>query len=272
MTEMTRTENDTANNTVLYMAMELSLKKWHLAFGNGIKKRQIIVSAADTQGLEMAIKKTKEKFGMDESTTVISCYEAGRDGFWIHRYLTQKRIKNHVIDSSSIDVNRKARRAKTDRIDAEMLLKKLISYIRKEDRLSIARIPTEEEEDRRRMHREREALKKERTRHTNRIKSLLHLQGIMYEGKGRNSWQVYLEKIQDWKGDTIAQYQKEELTRTIERLDLIEKQLKTVETGMWNELEKNKDPVFQRIKQLMNLKGIGEVSAWTLIMEWFGSG
>src|SRR5207302_2014549 len=157
-----------------YMAMELSLKKWHLAFGNGFIRRQVVIEAGDTQALEMAIKRAKEKFKLNDATEIISCYEAGRDGFWIHRYLTKIGIKNHVIDSSSIDVNRKARRAKTDRIDAEKLLKKLISYVREEDKLSVARIPTEEEEDRRRMHREREALKKERTRHTNRIKSLLN--------------------------------------------------------------------------------------------------
>ena len=170
--------NNTTTSGILYMAMELSQNKWCLAFGNGIKTRQVVLDANDKPRLLDEIKKAKEKLNLRENVVVMSCYEAGRDGFWIHRFLESQGIKNIVIDSSSIQVNRKSRRAKTDSLDAGQLLRQLIRHVKGEEKLQVARIPSEEEEDRRRMHRERERLKKERTGHTNRIRSLLNLHGI----------------------------------------------------------------------------------------------
>jgi transposase len=264
----TRFANDTATNGVLYMAMELSQSKWHLAFGNGIKIRQVVIDANNTILLHEEIRKAKEKLRLSQESEVISCYEAGRDGFWIHRYLEENGIKNHVIDSSSIKVTRKSRRAKTDRLDAERLLKQLIQHVKGEEKLQVARVPSEAEEDRRRMHRERERLKKERTAHTNRIKSLLNLRGI--KCKGKQEWKKYLNKIVDWKGNLLPEYQKEELLREVDRLEMVEKQLKALESNMLEKLKTSEDPAFKKIQQLMNLKGIGEVSSWVLIMEWFG--
>lgn len=175
-----------------------------------------------------------------------------------------------MVDSSSIDVSRKSRRAKTDRLDAEKLLKKLILFIRGDEKLSVARVPSEQAEDQRRIHREREALKKERTRHGNRLKSLLNLHGIKYKGKGRKSWDTYLEGVRDWKNELLPPLQKEELCRIVDRLELTEKQLKELEKKMQDQLDTSQEPVFQRMRQLKNLKGLGEIGAWTLIMEWFG--
>lgn len=268
MNTAARISNDTASMGILYMAMELSQSKWHLAFGNGLKVRQIVIEANDTVSLQEELKKAKEKFRLLPKSEVISCYEAGRDGFWIHRYLEEKGIKNHVIDSSSIKVNRKSRRAKTDRLDAEKLLKQLIQHVKGEEKLQVARVPSEAEEDRRRMHRERERLKKERTAHTNRIRSLLNLQGI--KCKGQKPWKKYLEEIVDWKGDLLPVNQKEELLREVDRLEIVEAQVKELEASMRKKLKLSEDTAYEKIRQLMELKGIGEVSSWVLIMEWFG--
>lgn len=265
---LTAKANDTHNSPALYMAIELSNSKWVLAFGTGIKTRKVVIEAADIEQLFKEITLAKEKLKLPATSQVVSCYEAGRDGFWIHRLLVSRGIENKVIDSSSIKVNRKARRAKSDNIDALAMLRQLIIYMRGEDKLQIARVPSEEEEDRRRMHRERGRLKKERTGHTNRIKSLLNLHGIKFNGT--KNWEEYIETIRDWKGDTLLQYQKEELLREVERLNLVNKQLKALETSMQHLLVTSTENVYQQIKQLKQLKGIGDVSSWMLIMEWFG--
>ena len=260
--------NNTTTSGILYMAMELSQNKWCLAFGNGIKTRQVVLDANDKPRLLDEIKKAKEKLNLRENVVVMSCYEAGRDGFWIHRFLESQGIKNIVIDSSSIQVNRKSRRAKTDSLDAGQLLRQLIRHVKGEEKLQVARIPSEEEEDRRRMHRERERLKKERTGHTNRIRSLLNLHGI--KCKGKKSWEDYLNKVTDWKEDSLPTEQKEELLREAARLELVEKQLKALESKMENLLKTSQAPHMEKIRRLMSLKGVGEVSSWLLIMEWFG--
>lgn len=250
------------------MAMELSQNKWCIAFGNGVKTRQVVLDANDKLRLLDEIIRAKEKLGLPENAIVMSCYEAGRDGFWIHRFLELEGIKNIVIDSSSIQVNRKSRRAKTDSLDAGQLLRQLIRHVKGEEKLQIARIPSEEEEDRRRMHRERERLKKERTGHTNRIRSLLNLHGV--KCKGKKSWEDYLNKVTDWKENLLPTEQKEELLREAERLQLVERQLKALESKMENLLKTSQEPHIEKIRKLMQLKGIGEVSSWLLIMEWFG--
>lgn len=267
---LTALENNTAIKGVLYMALELSLNKWCIAFGTGVKTRQVTLESGDRLGLLEEIKKAKIKFGLPDETEVISCYEAGRDGFWIHRWLISEGIKNIVIDSSSIKVDRKSRRAKTDRLDASRLLKQLIQHVRGEDKLQVARIPSEIEEDRRRMHRERERLKKERTGHTNRIKSLLILFGIKCKNKGRDTWQGYLEKIRDWRGEALPMHQKEELIRETHRLEMVESQLKELESLMLERLKTSEEGVYKKIQQLKSIKSIGDVSSWVLIMEWFG--
>ena len=262
--------NNTTTTPVLYMAMELSQNKWCLAFGTGAKARHVTIDANDRPRLLEEIQKAKDKFGLLASTQVMSCYEAGRDGFWIHRFLEEQGIINIVIDSSSIKVDRKARRAKTDRLDAGKLLRQLIQHLRGEEKLQVARVPSEADEDRRRMHRERERLKKERTGHTNRMKSLLNLFGIKCKSKGRKTWEEYLESVPDWRGSLLPQYQKEELLREAKRLEVVEQQLKALESSMLEQLKTSDEVVYSQIQQLKNVKGIGDVSSWVLVMEWFG--
>ena len=171
---------DSIKNDRLYIALELSNTKWKIAFGNGFKIRMKTIMARDREQFELELQRSRKHFRMAEDVPVLSCYEAGRDGFWIHRYLCNLGIGNLVVDSSSIEVNRRYRRAKTDRLDASKLVTMLIRYMNGETKLwSVLHVPEKEDEDARRLHREMGRLKKERTAHTNRIKSLLALHGVV---------------------------------------------------------------------------------------------
>ena len=137
---------------VLYMALELSNKSWRLAFGDGTKHRQASVPAADLAKLAEAVAKAKERFKLPASARAVSCYEAGRDGFWLHRHLRSVGIENEVIDAASIEVSRRLRHVKTDRLDGERLLSKLIRHHTGErGGWSVVRAPSVEQEDARRL-------------------------------------------------------------------------------------------------------------------------
>jgi transposase len=131
------------------------------------------------------------------------------------------------------------------------------------------RVPSREEEDARRIHRGMQALKKERKRHINRIKSLLALLGICYKNKGRQKWENYIENARDWNNQPLPTHVKGELLHEIKRLNLVENQLAEIETQMLQAMQTNQDPVIQQIAQLIMLKGVGLISAWELVMEWF---
>jgi transposase len=160
MTVILQTQ-DSATMGVLYMALELSNKTWKIGFSNGVKQRQVTIEAGDCAMLVEQIGRAKSKLGLSADCVVHSCYEAGRDGFWIHRCLEDLGIINRVVDSSSIEVSRRRRRAKTDRVDVKALLRLLQRYSQGERGLmSVVRVPTLAEEDHRRLHRERERLRK----------------------------------------------------------------------------------------------------------------
>ena len=170
---------DSAVERVLYMAMELSDKHGKLVFSDGgEKRRHEAMEAGHRMELVEAVKKAKEKFGLSPEAGVVSCYEAGRDGFWLHRYLVSLGIENQVVDSASIETSRRKRRAKTDRIDGVKLLTMRMRYWGGERGLwSVGRVPSVEDEEARHLHRELASLQKERTRHRNRIRGLLVAQG-----------------------------------------------------------------------------------------------
>jgi transposase len=164
----------------LYLAFELGEKSWKLSLGDGARgPSRYTVGAGDTAAVLECIVKTRTRCGRAPEARVHSCYEAGRDGFWLHRWLSAQGIDNVVVDSASIDVNRRARRAKTDRLDADKLLGMLMRYGAGERRVwSVVRVPTPEQEDARRAHRELERLVQERTGHINRIRGLLVLYNL----------------------------------------------------------------------------------------------
>src|SRR5262247_3228827 len=181
---------------VLYLAFELSRKNWKLGFSDGKQPqiRQITIDSGDLERCRTEIEKAKQRFGMKETAAVRSCYEAGREGFWLHRALTEMGIENMVIDAASIEVNRRQRRAKTDRMDVEKLVRQLIRYWRGEhDVWRVVRVPSPEAEDSRQLHRGQETLKEEK-QHRVRIQSLLFTQGIDVKVGPQ-----FLKKLEGWR-------------------------------------------------------------------------
>jgi transposase len=259
---------DTIRNERLYIALELSNTKWKIAFGNGFKIRLKSIAARELAQFEQELQSTRKHFGMSEEVPVYCCYEAGRDGFWIHWYLCTLGIRNLVVDSSSIEVNRRSRRAKTDRLDASKLVTMLIRYMNGETKLwSVLHVPEKEDEDARRMHREIGRLKKERTGHTNRIKSLLALHGVVMGIK--RSFLEDIKKVVLWNGEPFPSNLKEEMIREYSRYELIQEQLLGLEKKRKQILAgEGKAP--KKVLSLQNLRGIGPVSSWILVYEFFG--
>jgi transposase len=258
-----------ASAPVLYMALELSNKTWRLAFSDGVKRRQVSVPAAELLKLHEAVAKAKERFGMPATARVLSCYEAGRDGFWLHRHLISIGIENEVIDAASIEVSRRLRHVKTDRLDTERLLEKLMRHHRGErGGWSVVRVPSVEEEDARRLHRELERLKREGRAHRMRVQSLLVTQGIKV--KTKNVLGLRLGKLTLWDGRALPGELKSELERETERLALVERQIGALEAKRRERLQSPRTEAERRIAQLMRLGAIGPTSAWLLVMEFFG--
>jgi transposase len=260
---------DQACKMVLFVALELSDKKWKLALSNGNKRRIVTIAAGDLVTLGEAIAKAKARFGMHGVVPLVSCYEAGRDGFWLHRYLVHCGVANVVVDASSIEVNRRARRAKTDRVDVEQLLRLLIRYHHGEKRVwSVVHVPSVEEEDARRLHRELERLKKERTGHRNRIQALLVSQGVRLQP--RHDLLERLEAARLWDGSALPPDLQAEVRRENERLRAVDEQIRALEAEQVRRLEEAGTPCYQQIAHLMHLRGIGLTSAWVFVMEYFG--
>ena len=199
-TQRTLQREDTTKKEVLHLAFELSQNTWKLGFSDGKKVRFTTIVARDLDRLQEAIEKAKERFLLEGDVKIVSCYEAGRDGFWLHRYLLSCGIENVVVDSSSIEVDRRKRRAKTDRIDAAKLLNMVVRYHGGE-RLSwrVVRVPSVEEEDARHLHRELEVLKKERTMHRNRIKGLLIQHGVAVTNPSGIRFLEGLKSLKSWE-------------------------------------------------------------------------
>ena len=256
-----------ASETVLYMAMELSDKQWRLAFGDGTRQRQVVIEAGNVAGLCEQIDKAKAKWDMSANCPVVSCYEAGRDGFWLHRQLTALGIVNRVVDAASIEVSRRARRAKTDRLDARGLLEKLIRYERGERGVwRVVRVPDPVWEDRRQLERERGQLLGECTRHRNRLGSKLVAQGIRL--RIDKDFVQRLDEVRLFDGSALPVHLKAGLIREFERLQAVTAQLRAVEQEIGALVASEED--LQAARTLMLLSGVGKVSAWVLVLEILG--
>ena len=268
MNKTTRIAESTGTEAVLHMALELGASEWRLGFGveAGRKASQRTVVAGDLNGLMLEIARAKHRLGVPESARVVSCYEAGRDGFWLHRFLLSEGVENVVMDSSSIEVNRRHRRAKTDGVDVEKLLSLLIRFERGEKKVfGVAHAPTAEQEDERHLARELESLKQERTAHTNRIKSLLASVGARGVKVGKSFLQQ-LDQATQWNGERLLASLRERLRREGERLALLESQIAEVERFR----RKAQVEATEKVQRLQKLKGIGESSSWLFVVEFFG--
>ena len=255
---------------VLYLAFELSNTHWKLGFttGPGRRPRQRTINARDLTALEDEIQRAKSRFELDQAARVVSCYEAGRDGFWLHRYLVKQGIENLVVDSSSIQVNRRARQAKTDRMDVEKLLSQLIRYRSGEREVwSVVHVPSVEAEDNRHLHRELKALKKDRTRHINRIKSFLVGQGIRM--KVKKNFLEEIERVRKWDGSALPERLKPRLQREYQRLQLVQKHIKELERERVEALRHSEEESVETVRNLLRLNGIGLNASWMFGMEFF---
>jgi transposase len=200
----------------------------------------------------------------------VSCYEAGYDGFWLHRLLTAAGITNFVFDPASIAVEQRSRRAKTDRIDGELLLRTLMAHLRGEPRVvRVVRVPSVEQEDARRASRERDRLVKEQTAHSNRIKALLRLVGMAVGNPRRGDWLSWLERQRDWQGHSVPPHLLAEVAREHGRLMLVRKQLDALEPTPAVAETPATAPMAERRDLLLRLKGLGPVFAATLTNEVF---
>ena len=272
----------------LYMSIELAAENWKLGFADclGRNVRVRTIAAGDFDQLQEEVAIAKERFGLDPDSGVMTCYEAGRDGFWVHRCLAALGFESHIVDPASIQVSRKKRRAKTDRIDAQQIVKAFIRFKSGDDfACRMIRIPDVEAEDARRINREMRTLKTERTAHSNRIKSLLHLQGIR-EVIIDGSFPRRLQQMKTAEQKPLGENLKEEITREFDRMALVTSQIRTLQMKQAALIRQ----VIKEVKQaeaegtlleldptncavtaeyLYRLSGIGPVTAWTLSSELF---
>jgi transposase len=270
-TQGTLNKAHTMNPATLYMAFELSNSKWKIGFSDGNKTRLVSVAARDLEGLQVEIGKAKNRFRLADNVRVVSCYEAGRDGFWLHRYLSSCGIENLVVDSASLEVNRRKRRAKTDRIDATKLLNMLMRYHWGETKLwSVVNVPGVESEDARHLNREFAALKKERTMHRNRIRGLLIQHGIQVGNPSKRNFLQELESFRTWDGQRLGKDLKARVEREYERLRIVEQQILSINREKKERLKNPDTESLRKVAQLQLLNGIGEVSSWDFVMEFFG--
>jgi transposase len=270
MEEATRGTQYTTKRS-LYVAFELSAAKWKLGFSTGLGQhpRRRTVDAGDLLALRQEVETAKRRFGLAVDAPVKSCYEAGRDGFWLHRYLLEQEIENLVVDSSSIEVDRRAKRAKTDRIDVGKLLNMLIRYHNGEEKVwRVVHVPSVEAEDMRHLHRQLRTLKVDRTRYICCIKRLLATQGL--------SVPIHVEFLDTlaaarlWDGSLLPPGLRARVEREYASLRYVEQQIKELETERDELLETSKHPSIEKVRQLMRLRAIGPNSAWLFVMEFFG--
>lgn len=261
----------TDHNGTIFVAIELSQKTWLVTLHSPDRDRisRHKLEGGDHAGLLELIEKVRrraaEKLG--SVLRVMSCYEAGYDGFWLHRLLEAAGIVNFVFDPASIAVEQRSRRTKTDRIDGELLLRTLMAYLRGEPRVvRIVRVPSVEQEDARRASRERDRLVTEQTAHTNRIKALLRLQGMAVGNPRRRDWLAWLARQRDWQGERLPPHLLAEVTREHARLMLMREQLAVLEEAQTLAVPAQ---TAERQDLLRRLKALGPAFTATLTNEVF---
>jgi transposase len=258
----------------IFLTIELSQKTWLVTLHSPDRDRisRHRLEGGDHAGLLALIEsiRARSALKLGAAPKVVSCYEAGYDGFWLHRLLEAAGITNLVFDPASIAVEQRSRRAKTDRIDGELLLRTLMAHLRGEPRVvRIVRVPSVEQEDARRASRERDRLVKEQTGHTNRIKALLRLAGMAVGYPRRRDWLNWLEQQRDWQGQPLSPHVLAEVTREHARLMLVREQLATLEQAQAAQVPPVPAPTAKRRDQLHRLKSLGPAFTGTLTNEVF---
>ena len=270
-TAVTHHEQRNTTEAPLFVAFELREKTWKLGFtiGHGQKPRERTVTARQHEHVLNEIAQAKRRFGLPETAPVVSCYEAGREGFWLHRFLQGHGITNHVVDSSSIEVNRRRRRAKSDGLDVRKLLSMLLRYAQGERQVwQVVKAPSVEAEDHRHLHRDLETLKQERASTTTRIKGLLSSQGLRVTSLTKLPEQ--LEALRLWDGSPVPPGLRCRVLRVYAHHTFLREQMAAVEAERRAQLHASTDAKIDKVRQLMLLKGIGINGAWLFVMEFFG--
>jgi len=255
----------------LYVALELGWTTWNLGMSTGIgtPPRLRRVTARNGNALLAEIALAKERFQLPADATVASCYEAGRDGFWLHRFLVAQGIRNRVVDSASIEVNRRARRAKSDGLDVGKLLAMLIREDQGEtDVWRVVRVPTPQDEDLRQLHREMQALNVETTLHINRIKGLLAGRGVAVEVD--ESLPEHLAEVRLWDGTALPTELHQRLLREHARWQLARRHLLDLGNLRKRRIRCDDTPQVELVRRLLELRAIGTNSAWLFVHEFFG--
>jgi transposase len=267
---MTTLETEYTPNSTLYLAFDLSEAKWKLGFTSGLGQKPWIrtIDAGDVLQLGVEIQRAKQRFELTADSQVLSCYEAGRDGFWLHRYLVASGIENVVVDAASIEVNRRAKRTKTDRLDAGKLVRMLVRYASGEQKVwSVVHVPSLEAEDQRQIHREIATLKVDHTRHINRIRGLLVGQGIRMPIQA--DFVARLDELRLWDGAPLPAGLRGRLEQEYACLQFVNEQIAAQEAKRRELLRTSTERYVEQVRQLMRLKGIGEQSAWRYVTEFF---
>jgi transposase len=264
----------------IFVSLELSRSNWlvtSLSPGSGEKMSKHSVAAGDMAGLLtlFAELRRKAQARTGRSYPIITIQEAGLDGFWLHRVLQQEGIESHVVDPASIAMPRRRRRAKTDKLDGETLLRTLLAYKRGEPRVcAMVVAPSPEEEDRRRLCRERRTLIEERISHVNRIKGLLFAQGIAGYAPLRRDRRARLEALRTGDGRELPSHLKAQIGRELDRIELLLEQIKSVEAAQDGLLAAARKPAGEKaapdpVTMLLALKGMGANFAAVLWSEAF---
>jgi transposase len=269
MTTATRHEHDNTP-AVLFMAFELSEKTWKLGFttGHGQKPRERTVAARHQARVLQEIAQAKRRFALPDTAPVVSCYEAGREGFWLHRFLQAQGITNSVVDSLSIEVNRRQRRAKSDGLDVRKLLSMLMRYEYGERQVwRVVHVPSVEAEDQRHLHRDLETLKQERASTTTRITGLPSSQGIRLTSLTKLPEQ--LEALRRWDGSPLLPGLRRRVLRVSAHHPFLSQLIAAMEAERRAVLHTSQEASIEQVRQLMPRTGIGINGAWVLVMKSF---
>jgi len=270
-TAATHHAQSNTTEAMLFVAFELSEKTWKLGFttGHGQKPRERTVTARHHEHVLDEIAQAKRRLGLPATAPVVSCYEAGREGFWLHRFLQAHGITNQVVDSSAIEVNRRRRRAKSDGLDVRKLLSMLMRYAQGERHVwQVVKVPAVEAEDQRPLHRDLETLKQERASTMTRIEGLLSSQGLRVTSLTKLPEQ--LEALRLWDGSPIPPGLRRRVLRVYAHYTFLSEQIAAVEAERRALLQTSQEASIEKVRQLMHLRGIGINGAWLLVMEFFG--
>ncbi len=267
MTETARQRESSAVRT-LYVAFELGEATWKLAVttDHGERPRHYTVDAGDVVKVLEKLERARQHWGLAATTRVVSCYEAGRDGFWLHRCLTAQGVTNVVVDPTSIERDRRAKTVKTDRVDAQRLVQLLVDWWEGRKRLRIVRVPSVAEEDARQADRELATSKRVRTAITNRITSLLIAHGVRLAVPPAR---VVVSELRTWDGARLPPGLSARLTRELEEWAAVTYRIVGLERARREAIAAQATPATRQAAQLMRLGGIGANGASRVVVEFF---